>query len=146
MNKIIRIIINILFIIIILVLSLYLILKYTNNIAIYKVMTGSMETNIHVGDYLLVKKSNEYKKGDIVTFKRDGYYITHRIIKVKDNTVITKGDANNTSDGEINKSDIVGKYIFKHKIMNFIIDNKFIIIGLIILLFITEELLNKHKE
>lgn len=146
MNKIIRIISNILFILIILILSLYLILKYTNNIAIYKVMTGSMETNIHVGDYLLVKKCNEYKKGDIVTFKKDGYYITHRIIKVKENTVITKGDANNTSDGEINKSDIVGKYIFKHKIMNFIIDNKFIIIGLIILLFITEELLNKHKE
>ena len=64
MNKIIKTIPNILLIIIIIILSIYLLLKYTNNIGIYKVMTGSMEPNIHVGDYLLVKKSNEYKEGD----------------------------------------------------------------------------------
>lgn len=143
MNKIIKTIPNILLIIIIIILSIYLLLKYTNNIGIYKVMTGSMEPNIHVGDYLLVKKSNEYKEGDIITFKKDGYYITHRIVEINEATVITKGDANNINDEEINKSDIVGKYIFKHKILNSIMNHKYILFSAIIILFIISEL---HKR
>lgn len=141
MNKVFKIISNILLISIILILSIYLILKYTNKIGIYKVMTHSMENKIHAGDYLLVIKNKEYKKGDIVTYKKDNYYITHRIIKINKNSVITKGDANNINDEKINKSDIVGKVIFKHKILNFIINNR-IILGLsIILLFIIIEII-----
>lgn len=142
MNKVFKIILNIILISIILILSIYLILKYTNKIGIYKVMTHSMENKIHAGDYLLVIKNKEYKKGDIVTYKKENYYITHRIIKINKNSVITKGDANNINDAKINKSDIVGKVIFKHKIFNFIINNR-IILGLsIILLFIIIEIIN----
>lgn len=147
MNKVIRIITDVLIIITILLLSIYLILRYTHNIAFYKVMTGSMENNIHVGDYILIKKCDEYKKGDIVTYEKDGYYITHRIIKINKDTVITKGDANNVPDEEINKSNIIGKYIFKSKIINYIFDYKYIIICLIVFLFIISEILNrKNKE
>lgn len=136
---------NILLIITIILLLIYAILKQTNHIGIYKVMTGSMEPNIHVGDYLLVIKSKEYKEKDIVTFKKDGYYITHRIIKINKETVITKGDANNVADEEINKSDIVGKYIFKNKILNYIMEYKYILIGIIIILFIISEVF-KSKD
>lgn len=136
---------NILLIITIIFLIIYLILKQTNQIGIYKVMTGSMEPNIHVGDYLLVKKCKEYKEKDIVTFKKDGYYITHRIIKVNKDTIITKGDANNIADEETNKSNIVGKYIFKNKILNYIMEYKYIVINVIAVLFIISEVF-KSKE
>ncbi len=143
MSKVFKIISDILLVLVILILSLYLILKYTNKIGIYKVVTGSMETNIHPGDYIIVKTCEDYKKGDIVTYKNKGTYITHRIIKVDNDKIITKGDANNTADEEIDKQAVVGKYIFKHNILNFIMDYKFIIIGLIILMFIISEMINR---
>ena len=136
---------NILIIITIIFLIIYAILKQTNHIGIYKVMTGSMEPNIHVGDYLLVKKCKEYKEGDIVTFKKDGYYITHRIIEINEDTVTTKGDANNINDEEIYKNNIVGKYIFKNKILNYMMEYKYIVISIIIILFIISEVF-KSKE
>lgn len=146
MNKIFKIITNSLLILVILVLLLYLVLKLTNTAGIYKVMTGSMETGIHSGDYILVKKSSNYKKGDVITYMKDGNYITHRIVKIENNKIITKGDANNVEDEAIEKEDIVGKYIFKSKIMNFIIDNKYFIAAIIILLYVASIIFDKYKK
>ena len=146
MNKVFKIITNSLLILVILVLLLYLVLKLTNTAGIYKVMTGSMETGIHSGDYILVKKSSNYKKGDVITYMKDGNYITHRIVKIENNKIITKGDANNVEDEAIEKEDIVGKYIFKSKIMNFIIDNKYYIAAIIILLYVASIIFDKYKK
>ena len=146
MNKAFKIITNSLLILVILVLLLYLVLKLTNTAGIYKVMTGSMETGIHSGDYILVKKSSNYKKGDVITYMKDGNYITHRIVKIENNKIITKGDANNVEDEAIEKEDIVGKYIFKSKIMNFIIDNKYYIAAIIILLYVASIIFDKYKK
>lgn len=82
----------------------------------YTVQTGSMEPKIKIGDYIIVKSSSNYKLGDIVTYKnKENEYITHRIIKINDDNIITQGDANNTSDNPIKKEQIIGKvvYIFK---------------------------------
>ena len=146
MNKVFKIITNSLLILVILVLLLYLVLKLTNTAGIYKVMTGSMETGIHSGDYILVKKSSNYKKGDVITYMKDGNYITHRIVKIENNKIITKGDANNVEDEAIEKEDIVGKYVFKSKIMNFIIDNKYFIAAIIILLYVASIIFDKYKR
>ena len=105
-----------------------------------------METQIHKGDYIIVKNTNNYKKGDIVTYKENDYYITHRIVEINGNKVITKGDANNTNDEEIDKNDIVGKYIFKHKIINILINYKYIFIGVILVLFIITNIINRKYE
>lgn len=146
MSKIFKVIANIFLTVIILILSVYVVLKFTNKIGIYKVMTGSMETGIHAGDYILVIKKDNYKKGDIVTYIKDDNYITHRIIKIKDNTVITKGDNNNVEDEAIKKEDIVGKYIYKSKIINFILDYKYVLVVAAIILFIISSLLGNNKE
>ncbi len=146
MNKIIKIISNTLLSITIIILLLILILKLTNVIGIYKVMTGSMETGIHPGDSLLVKKQKEYKNGDIVTFKIEDTYVTHRIIKIDNDKVITKGDANNVEDEEINKDSIVGKVIYKGKLLNFIVDYKVIIVGVIILLYLISNIFSKEEK
>ena len=88
-----------------------------------------MEDGIHVGDYILVSKSGRYKVGDVVTYKKFGNFVTHRIIEKNGDRVITKGDANNIEDESISVNDIVGKVVFKGGILNFIIDFKFAIIS-----------------
>jgi len=87
----------------------------------YKVMTGSMEPNIHTSDTILIKKSGNYKKGDIVTYKDNNDYVTHRIVSVNEDNIITKGDANNTEDSPIKEKDIIGKVIFKMTMLSFLV-------------------------
>ena len=77
-----------------------------------QVKTGSMENAIQVGDIVIVKvlaKDDKIAQNDIITYKEDGFLITHRVIEISNDTVITKGDANNTTDKPINKNQIVGK-------------------------------------
>ena len=82
----------------------------------YAVKSGSMEPKIKIGDYIIVKSSSSYKLGDIVTYRnKDDEYITHRIISIDDNTIITQGDANNTYDEPIKKEQIIGKVIYTFK-------------------------------
>ena len=79
--------------------------------SIFEVATGSMEPNIGKNDIIIVKKDNDYEVNDIVTFKSEGNYITHRIVDINDSVFITKGDANNTSDKPINRSEVIGRVI-----------------------------------
>ena len=146
MSKILKVVSNTLLIVLIVILSIYLVLKFTDKIGIYRVITGSMEYGIHRGDYIVVVKTKNYKEGDVVTYVQNGYYITHRIIKMNDNSVITKGDANNVEDGEIDKSDIIGKYIYKSIIINIILDYKYILISGVLVLFIISCFVEKKKQ
>lgn len=90
--------------------------------SILRVVTGSMDPTIGVGDFVVIKKCDSYKVDDIVTFiDSNGNIITHRIKEINKDMMITQGDANNTADDEIHVSSVVGKVIyhfddiFKHK-------------------------------
>ncbi len=122
---------------------------------IYKVMTGSMEPTIKISDTILIKKSNNYKKNDIVTYKdSSNEYVTHRIISVNNDSIITKGDANNTEDNPIKEKEIIGKMIFKISMLGFIVYllNKPIIwilvfiIGILIIFVIPDREGNENSE
>ncbi len=146
MKKAFRIVTNTILILIIVLLLGYFALRVTNVVGVYKVLTGSMETGIHPGDHLLVTKQKTYKKGDIVTFQVDGNYVTHRIVKIENEKVTTKGDANNTEDEQISINDIVGKVIYKGKILNFIMNYKYILVTLLLFLFIISDIINKEDK
>ena len=137
---------NIISYILIIILTLYILLRSVGIVRVYKVLTGSMELKIHPGDYIVVTNSKNYKVGDIVTYKQDKYYITHRIIEMNGNKVVTKGDANNVSDEEINIKDIVGKYLYKSVLIKYIINYKYIIIGFFIAIFMIKSFLIKKSE
>lgn len=81
----------------------------------YLVSTGSMKPEIYPGDYITIIKvdKSKIKKGDVVAYKLENIIITHKVIKVLEDTIITKGVANNTDDGEINKNQVVGRYLFR---------------------------------
>ena len=79
--------------------------------SIFTVATGSMEPAISQNDIIIIKDKDDYFIDEIVTFKSDNAYITHRIIEKRGDTYITKGDANNTKDVEIDKDVIIGKVV-----------------------------------
>lgn len=80
--------------------------------SVFSTATGSMAPTIEIGDIVFVKIGNDdVKEQDIITYKKDGKFITHRIIKIDGESIITKGDNNNTADKEITKDVIVGKVV-----------------------------------
>lgn len=86
-----------------------------NGYAILEVASGSMEPTLHVGDMIIIDtKIKDYFKDDIITFyDYDGSFITHRIISIDKNEMITKGDNNNTEDEKRSVNKIIGKYVYK---------------------------------
>lgn len=79
--------------------------------SIFNIATGSMEPAISKEDIIIVKKQDDYKVGDIITFSKDNDFITHRIIRIVNSSITTKGDANNSSDVAISKDVVLGKVI-----------------------------------
>ena len=79
--------------------------------SIFSVATGSMEPVISQNDIIIIKKQKDYELEDIVTFKKDNAYITHRVTEKRGETFVTKGDANNAKDVAIDKKEIIGKVV-----------------------------------
>ena len=103
--------------------------------SLFEIQTGSMHGTLEVGDWIVVKNSQDYKIGDIVTYKSKGNFITHRIVESYNETFVTKGDANNTKDEAIDKSQIVGKVTKAYLgfgILRKTIFNPFVIIALLV--------------
>lgn len=80
----------------------------------YVVMSGSMEPVIPTGSLVYTCKIDELPDvGDIVAYqKNDGMPTLHRIVKynAETGTFTTKGDANDTLDGEITVQQMIGTY------------------------------------
>lgn len=72
------------------------------------VQSGSMEPAYYKGDLLFVKEKKDYAVGDVVVYQTEGMMVVHRIMEINGNTVITKGDANNTYDEAFDSKYIKG--------------------------------------
>ena len=59
-------------------------------------MTGSIEA----GDAIIIKKSDSYAVGDVITYfpADESFSVTHRIVRTEGNKFYTKGDANQSED------------------------------------------------
>lgn len=90
------------------------------------VLSGSMVPEIPVGSIIYVKQGIEpasLNTGDIVTYALDSEtYVTHRVVSVDtaNQTLITKGDANDTEDPEIQFSQVFGKAVFHLPFLGYI--------------------------
>lgn len=140
--KVANIIKNIILDLIIILLIAFLVFNHLNNkkpIPIFKhyllsVLTGSMEPTIMTGDSIIIKESDKYIVNDIVTYKKGNVYVTHRIVAIKGDTVITKGDANDKEDPPIKMDDIIGKYVYRTSFITFILRYKiYLLIGMLII-------------
>ena len=81
----------------------------------FEVQTGSMEgekkDSISIGDWIIVRYTNNVKPGDIITYQKDGNFVTHRVVAEYNGTYITMGDANNTKDEPVSREQVVGKVV-----------------------------------
>ena len=159
-SKIIDILLNILivFFAVILFFSLYMgfqikVLKndYANffGYTFFETQTGSMKDTINPGDWIVVKITKDVKTGDIVTYKLDNSYITHRIVEMYKGTYITKGDNNPSKDGPVDESQIIGKVtkvLPTFGIIRKTIFNKKIILLLIVVLFLINIFMKDDKD
>lgn len=59
-------------------------------------MTGSIEA----GDAIIIKKSDSYAVGDVITYfpTDESFSVTHRIVRTEGDKFYTKGDANQSED------------------------------------------------
>ena len=78
---------------------------------IFEVASGSMAPSINVGDIVIVKLTKDINNNDIITYKENNYFITHRVIKIEDGKIVAKGDYNDSIDKDVNLSDVLGKVI-----------------------------------
>ena len=79
-----------------------------------QVGSGSMEDAIKTNDIVIDKLLNENSPieiNDIISFREEDAIITHRVISIVGDTIITKGDANNVQDDPINRNQVIGKVV-----------------------------------
>lgn len=103
----------------------------------FVVASESMSGTIELGDAVIVKLDDTYEENDIITFRSNNTFITHRVIKVLDDRVITQGDVNNVEDDPILKDKVVGRVVF-------IVSISFVLklIGILIIIFVIFTLIN----
>ena len=127
LNKILKIIKNIIINLIIFVLGIIAIIAIWTSIQLnvqnkeymdlfgysfFSTATGSMSPTIEKGDVVIVKIGEQVQQNDIITYKNNNSFITHRIIEIDGENIIAKGDNNNTKDEPITEDAILGKVCF----------------------------------
>lgn len=122
-EKIFKIITNILLFIVIVATFLVLYGSYQKDVlkksyinyfgyTFFEVVSGSMSGTIEINDLVIVKLQDyDIQENDIITYQSGKEFITHRVIKVNEDNLITKGDNNDSSDKPIAKSDVLGKVV-----------------------------------
>ena len=75
------------------------------------VLSGSMEPTIMTDEMIIVKAQENYEVGDVVVYQSGYSLVVHRIVAMDDQTVMTRGDANNVDDEPMELSRIKGEVI-----------------------------------
>lgn len=123
----------------------------------FAITTQSMLPTINVGDAIIVQKCEEdkIKEGDIVTFKQNGEFITHRITQIKYDAgkkqYITKGDNNNVPDSKtVAYEEIQGVHVitipFLGNLISIAANSIFVILILIIIALLYLYKLDKDEK
>ena len=84
-------------------------------------MKGDLEDSLDIGDLAIIKRGSyeDIKIGDIVVFQQPitddiNILVIHRVIDIKDQGLVTKGDANTTPDqGFVTEDEYQGVYVSK---------------------------------
>lgn len=105
-------------------------LPIPGNVELKIVKSGSMEPAIMTGGIVLIKPSDTYVVGDIITFGEDSrgeIPTTHRIVSIRESGTqtfySTKGDANEDPDPqETPGREVIGKVLFTMPYAGYVLD------------------------
>ena len=75
------------------------------------VLSGSMEPTIMTDELIIVTQEDAYQVGDVVVYQSGRILVVHRIVAMDEETVTTRGDANNVDDEPIPPEHIKGKVV-----------------------------------
>ncbi len=123
----------------------------------YVVLSGSMEPAIKTGSLSVVHTKSSYEgiePGDIIAFENSiGTRVTHRAMEITDDGIVTKGDANDMSDGiTTTKENFLGKTLFAIPLLGyflFALNTKkgiIILITFVVVMWITDSILKCLSE
>lgn len=85
--------------------------KLDTQYPIAAITSGSMWPVLEKGDIVFIKKTpkEDLQVGDVVVWQNPGGFTIHRIVELKENTLVTKGDANFSEDAPVAYEDVVGR-------------------------------------
>lgn len=92
-----------------------------------KLSGHSMTPVIKNGDWLIIKHNSNYIRiGSIIAYRSKGKIIVHRVIKIQNQSFITKGDFNLHLDDAVDIKSVIGKVIaVKNRKRLYRLDTKF---------------------
>ena len=75
------------------------------------IVSGSMEPILKVGGLMYYVKIDldKFETGDILVYRTKEHIVSHRVVNKTNSSFITKGDANDTVDGEVNWENVLGR-------------------------------------
>jgi len=81
---------------------------------LYVVKSDSMTPTFAARDLIVTRPVEQVRVGDVVTFKRGNEVVTHRVVSIEGESLIMKGDANDTVDPQpVAFSHVDGGYLVK---------------------------------
>ncbi|MBA7588482.1 hypothetical protein ES708_30540 [subsurface metagenome] len=92
------------------------------------VRSESMKPAINMGDMVITGPlggplNGEVEAGTIITYERGAELVTHRVLSVEGETLVTKGDAVEDADPwAVTLSDVSGVYLFKIPYIGYLAD------------------------
>jgi signal peptidase len=92
---------------------------FSPNYNMYVVRSGSMEPVINVGDAVVIGPldgpfGDGLQDGSVVTYRHGAELITHRVLSIEGDALVTKGDAVEDPDPwPVTRQDIRGVYLFR---------------------------------
>ena len=110
---------RIVFIALALVIAGFVFVHFSPDYDIYLVRSESMKPAINMGDMVITGPLNgplsgEVKPGSIVTYHRGEELVTHRVLSVDGDTLVTKGDAMEDPDPRrVTLSEVKAVYLFR---------------------------------
>ena len=81
---------------------------------IASITSSSMWPAMKKNDIVLIKgieKKEDIQVGDIIVYRNPKGFTIHRVVELKEETLITRGDANNVNDKPIKYKEVVGKAV-----------------------------------
>ena len=94
--------------------------------------TNLIDTNVNANSMPAIRSlfffikgidKEELTIGDVIVYSNERGFTIHRIVKLNENSLITKGDANNAPDQkEIPKKEIIGKVLVSVPFVGYAVD------------------------
>ena len=79
------------------------------------ITSSSMWPELKKGDIVFIKGvsgKEDVSVGDIVVYENSKGFTIHRIARMNENTLVTRGDANNVDDAAVAYDQLVGKAVY----------------------------------